>query len=71
MSGSGPSKHLRLIKRRIVWLQQRVNTSTFNNTFDKAEIEALTWAVNQIEANPLPTFAHRVKETNDYNEKAL
>lgn len=65
MSGSGPAKHMRLLKRRIVWLQQRVDLSTFNNTFDKAEIEALTWAISEIEANP-KIIAHRVKEEDQH-----
>lgn len=59
MSGSSPAKHIRMLRRRVEWLSKRTQTVTYNATWDKAEIAALEWAIEQLEAR---VIAHRVKE---------
>lgn len=60
MTGSSPAKHIRMLRRRAAWLQNRINTTTHPNvSYDKAEIEALTWAVERLEEQRL--IAHRVQ----------
>lgn len=48
MSKQSPAKHIRILRRRADWLRERVATTT-KNSFDKAEIAALEWAVNQLD----------------------
>jgi hypothetical protein len=61
MSGSGPAKHLRMLKRRIDFLRKRAANPDFVNTWDKSEIQALEWAVTNLTVLYMPV-AHVAKE---------
>lgn len=51
MSGPGPSKRLRVLARRLKWLKERIATSPDipSLTFDQSEIDALEWAIENLQ----------------------